>query len=138
MFFEVAYLIIACFSDVNSSFVTITLTFSTSQLEPRLRPYINLYLATFFSLPITRLDGSGTKMTFEEVVKGLDDDTLEYEVGLGVGSGFSELISVDLKVERANYGKAIAWLRGKLSCISARRRLACDAYKTTCSRPGVG
>ncbi|PWN49324.1 hypothetical protein IE53DRAFT_388475 [Violaceomyces palustris] len=99
------------FDHVTSSFVTISLLISTANLPSHLRSHLNLYLSVLFSLPVTRLDGSGQKLTYEEVVKSLDEDTLEYEVSLGIGSGFAELICAEVKVERENYEKAIAWLR---------------------------
>jgi Zn-dependent M16 (insulinase) family peptidase len=96
---------------VSSAFCTVTAIFSTAALPPHLRGHLNLYLSALFSLPITRPDG--TKLGFEAVVKGLDEDTLGYETGLGVGNGFAEMLSVEIRVERENYGKAIAWLRGE-------------------------
>ncbi|KAN0061466.1 hypothetical protein ACQY0O_006313 [Thecaphora frezii] len=99
------------FDHVDSSFVTISLLISTSDLPAEVRSHLHLYLSVMFSLPVTRQDGSQRSMTYEEVVKGLDEDTLEYSVALGVGSGFQELINAEIKVERANYEKAIAWYR---------------------------
>lgn len=72
---------------------------------------MNLYLASLFSLPLTKLDSSRQSLTYEEVVKGLDEDVLTYETGLGVGSGFSELLSLEIKVEKGSYDKGLNWLR---------------------------
>lgn len=94
---------------VKSAFATVTLLFNTKHIPSHLRGHLNLYLSAFFSLPVTRADG--TKLPYEAVVKGLDEDTLGYEMGLGAGSGFAELLTIELKVESKNYAKAIAWLR---------------------------
>lgn len=94
---------------VKSAFVTVTLLFNTNHIPSHLRGHLNLYLSAFFSLPVRRADG--VTLPYEAVVKGLDEDTLGYEMGLGAGSGFAELLTVELKVESKNYAKAIAWLR---------------------------
>lgn len=101
------------FDHVSSAFVSISLVFSTTDLPKELRAQMQLYLSVLFSLPIVKQDGSSTALTYEQVVKGLDEDTLEYGVSLGSG-GFGELVCVELKLERANYEKGIAWLRDLL------------------------
>lgn len=98
------------FDHVSSAFVSISLVFATTDLPKELRAHMQLYLSVLFSLPITKQDGSEASLTYEEVVKGLDEDTLEYDVSLGSG-GFGELVCAELKLERANYEKGIAWLR---------------------------
>lgn len=96
------------FTQTASAFVSIAFVFPTSRLAPHLRPLLQLYLSTLFSLPIKR---DGRLLPFEEVVKGLDEDTVEYDAGLGVGSGFGENVCIDLKVEKAKYLPAVRWLR---------------------------
>ncbi|SPO28432.1 related to Zn2+-dependent endopeptidase, insulinase superfamily [Ustilago trichophora] len=98
------------FDHVSSAFVSISLVFATTDLPKELRAQMQLYLSVLFSLPIVKQDGSQASLTYEEVVKGLDEDTLEYDVSLGSG-GFGELVCAELKLERANYEKGIAWLR---------------------------
>ena len=71
--------------------------------------YLSVYLASFFSLPIKRL--SGEQLSHEEVVNRLDNDTVSYDVNLGVGDRFSELLRVRIKVNVDQYETAIAWLR---------------------------
>lgn len=71
-----------------------------------------MYLSSFFSLPITRADG--TKLSHEDVIKQLDNDTVAYDISLGVGGYFSELLRIGLKVETAQYATAIAWIRDLL------------------------
>lgn len=98
------------FDHVNSAFVSISLVFATTDLPKELRAQMQLYLSVLFSLPVVKQDASKASLTYEQVVKGLDEDTLEYDVSLGSG-GFGELVCAELKLERANYEKGIAWLR---------------------------
>lgn len=101
------------FDHVSSAFVSISLVLSTTDLPLELRSQMQLYLSVLFSLPLTKQDASQAQLTYEQVVKGLDEDTLEYDVSLGTG-GFGELVCAELKLERANYEKGIAWLRDLL------------------------
>lgn len=73
------------------------------------RRHVQTYLSAFFSLPIVR--GNGEKLTHEEVINRLDDETVSYDVGLGVSGAFAETLRVSIKVETAAYETAVAWLR---------------------------
>ena len=48
------------------------------------------------------------------MVKALDEDVLEYDAAIGLGSSFSETIAVEFKVEASQYETGIAWLRDLL------------------------
>jgi len=95
--------------DIRSNFVTLTMLFNTASLPARLRPLMSLFMSSIWSLPIKQPDG--TRLTYEEVVKGLDQDTLEYDANLGYGSGFAEMASMEIKVERSKYEQGFNWLR---------------------------
>ena len=71
--------------------------------------YIQLYLNSFFSLPVKRQ--SGEHLSHEEVVDQLDDQTVSYDVNLGVSGTFTETLRVTIRVEVAKYELAVAWLR---------------------------
>ena len=71
--------------------------------------HISTYLGSLFSLPVVR--SNGERLSHEEVVNQLDDDTVSYEVGLGVNGAFSETLRVTIKVEVGNYESAISWLK---------------------------
>ena len=71
--------------------------------------YISTYLSSFFALPVRR--ASGLNLSHEEVINKLDNETVSYEVGLGVGGGFTDIFRVSMKVEIAHYETAIAWLK---------------------------
>nr|GAT54909.1 predicted protein [Mycena chlorophos] len=100
------------YDHVESDFVTIHGYFSLEKLPDRLRPLISTYLSAFFALPVVRQ--SGERLTHEEVVNRLDDETVSYEVGLGVGGAFTESFRVTIKVEIAHYETAIAWMKDLL------------------------
>ena len=72
--------------------------------------YMSAYLSSVFSLPITR--STGERLTHEEVVNRLDNETVSYEADFGSGGGsFSETMRVTIKVETKHYETAIAWLK---------------------------
>ena len=63
-------------------------------------------------LPITRADG--TRISHEDVVKQLEDDTVAYDITLGHGGYFQEMVRCSIKVETSQYATGIAWLRDLL------------------------
>lgn len=73
------------------------------------RELLALYLNTFHSLPITR---NGERLAFEDVVRLLDTETVDYDVSFG--SALSEQLEVSIKVEKDKYSTAISWLRDLL------------------------
>ncbi|KAJ7630999.1 Metalloenzyme, LuxS/M16 peptidase-like protein [Roridomyces roridus] len=97
------------YDHVESDFVSVHALFSLTKLPHRLRPLISTYLSAFFALPVVRQ--SGERLTHEDVVNKLDNETVSYDVGLGVGGLFAETFRISIKVETAHYETAIAWLR---------------------------
>ncbi|KAF8216136.1 Metalloenzyme, LuxS/M16 peptidase-like protein [Mycena galopus ATCC 62051] len=97
------------YDHVESDFVSVHAFFSLENLPHRLRPLISTYMSAFFALPVVRQ--SGERLTHEDVVNKLDNETVSYEVGLGVSNSFAETFRVSLKVETAHYETAIAWLK---------------------------
>lgn len=71
--------------------------------------YLTLYIQSFFSLPVKRL--SGERLTHEQVVDKLDDETVSYDVDLGVSGMFTQTLRISMRVEVDKYETAIAWLR---------------------------
>lgn len=71
-----------------------------------------MYLSSFFALPVQRK--TGERLTHEEVVNKLDNETVSYDVGLGFSNSFTDTFRVTIKVETALYETAIAWLRDLL------------------------
>lgn len=76
------------------------------------RRYVFIYLSSFFSLPVKRANGE--YLTHEQVVNKLDNDTVQYDAGLGNSSRFTELLHVAIRVRTAEYEVAIAWLKDLL------------------------
>ncbi|GLB36235.1 putative insulinase (Peptidase family M16) [Lyophyllum shimeji] len=97
------------YDHVESDFVSVHAVMSLAKLPNHLRPYISPYLGAFFALPVKRQ--SGERLTHEEVVNKLDDETVSYDVALGISHAFAETICVSIKVETARYETAIAWLK---------------------------
>ncbi|RDB28821.1 hypothetical protein Hypma_015435 [Hypsizygus marmoreus] len=100
------------YDHVESDFVSIHAIFSLAKLPNRIRPHISTYLSAFFSLPVKRQ--SGEHLTHEEVVNKLDNETVSYEVGLGISNSFADTFRVSIKVETSLYETAIAWLKDLL------------------------
>ncbi|PKK78220.1 hypothetical protein RhiirC2_730303 [Rhizophagus irregularis] len=96
------------YDHINSAFVTISLYIITTNIPFELRPYINMYLGSFYSLPLNLPDG--TKLTFEQVVSQLNKDTVKYDSSLGYNGNFQQIVDFSIKVEASKYVKAIQWL----------------------------
>jgi Zn-dependent M16 (insulinase) family peptidase len=100
------------YDHVKSDFVSVHAYLSLAKLPSDLRPYIQPYLGSFFSLPVKRQ--SGKRLSHEEVVDQLDEQTVYYEVGLGTSGMFAETLRITIRVELAKYELAVAWLRDLL------------------------
>lgn len=74
-----------------------------------LSSYLSTYLSSFFSLPVNR--HTGEKLSHEQVINQLDDETVSYEAAFGISDAFTENFRVSIKVEVSAYEKAVAWLR---------------------------
>ncbi|PPQ88654.1 hypothetical protein CVT25_010230 [Psilocybe cyanescens] len=97
------------YDHVESDFVSVHALVTLSGLPNRLRPYMYAYLSSFFSLPVQRQ--SGIRLSHEEVINQLDNETVSYEVELGISNSFSDMVRVTIKVETALYEKAVAWMK---------------------------
>ncbi|KAL8292284.1 hypothetical protein RQP46_001750 [Phenoliferia psychrophenolica] len=82
------------FDHIQSNFIEISIVlFAGPESDRALVP---LYLDTFFSLPVTRADG--TKLAFEEVVAKLDAETLSYSID--INSPLQEGVTLRIKVSK--------------------------------------
>lgn len=96
------------YDHVKSRFIKLSTWISASSIPSKLLPYTRLFLKTIFSLPIEK---NGELISYEEVVKGLGEDTIEYDATLGTPAlGFRELVVFNIKVDGSNFEKAIQWL----------------------------
>lgn len=74
---------------------------------PKHKDLLTLYIKSFHSLPLVQSDG--TRVPYDEVVKLLDTETVDY--GIAFGSALSEQLEISIKVDKAKYKEAIVWLR---------------------------
>ncbi|KAF9967531.1 hypothetical protein BGZ70_009211 [Mortierella alpina] len=98
------------YDHIKSEFVELTLYFTSTDLPARLRPYLDIYFESFYSLPLVE-PSTGKEISFENVVKLLDQDTVSRGCGVGVSGMFRQLALVILKTERAKYREGISWLQ---------------------------
>lgn len=54
---------------------------------------------------------NGERLTHEDVINRLENETVSYEVGTGMGGAYTDLFRVSIKVETALYETAISWLK---------------------------
>ncbi|CAE6446358.1 unnamed protein product [Rhizoctonia solani] len=97
------------YDQVQSDFVTVSAYLSTTSLPDELRPYISLYLSTFFVLPVTRADG--TKISHEDLVKKLDEVTVAHDASCGISGYFADTIRVSIKAELSRYEEVVNLFR---------------------------
>ncbi|EMR09638.1 hypothetical protein PNEG_02221 [Pneumocystis murina B123] len=97
------------FNHINSKFVTIQVYISSEHVNSDLKPYLGIYLDNFFLNGVVRSDG--TKLTYEEVVRLLENETVDYSASWGVSASFLEIATIQIKVEIQNYKKGIFLLK---------------------------
>ncbi|GAB5591544.1 hypothetical protein Unana1_06444 [Umbelopsis nana] len=96
------------FDHINSSFIKLSVYISTANVASHLRPLTTLFLDALFTLPIQTKDGL---IPYEDVVKRLSEDTVDYYASLGTSVGFREVAMIGIKVEAAKYAKAVQWIK---------------------------
>jgi len=81
---------------------------------------------------------SGERLSHEEVVDQLDDQTVSYDVNVGVSGRFAETLRVTIRVEVAKYELAVAWLRDLLyGSEFAKERLQITVAQIQQALPGL-
>ncbi|KAI8972685.1 Metalloenzyme, LuxS/M16 peptidase-like protein [Pilobolus umbonatus] len=95
------------YDHVKSHFAKVCAHISVSSIPSHLLLYTKLFLRTIFSLPIER---DGQLISYEDVIKGLSEDTVEYYANLGNNLGFHEFAVFTLKGKASKYDKIIQWL----------------------------
>ncbi|KAI0734519.1 Metalloenzyme, LuxS/M16 peptidase-like protein [Fomitopsis betulina] len=118
----------------HSDFISISAYFTLAKLPNRLRPYMQAYLSAFFSLPLVR--SNGEKLTHEEVVNRLDNDTVSYEAAYGLSGAFADNVRLSIRVEAEMYEAAIAWLKDLIyGSVFDKERLQISVAKIQQSLP---
>lgn len=95
------------FEHIPTSFVHFGVTLGTASVPVELKPLLGVYLSNFFSTPVEK---DGKRLSFEEVIKYLEQDTITYAVDRGSDVGNSELIYINFVVEAAKFETAVKWL----------------------------
>ncbi|KAI8369556.1 Metalloenzyme, LuxS/M16 peptidase-like protein [Radiomyces spectabilis] len=95
------------FDHIRSRFVNVSAHISAAGMPSHLLPYTRLFLKAIFSLPVQKGD---TLLTYEDVVKGLSEDIIEYDATLGTSGGFREIVVFSLKAKASKYHRAVQWL----------------------------
>ncbi|KAL8961254.1 MAG: hypothetical protein Q9193_002162 [Seirophora villosa] len=96
------------FEHVQSNFAHVSLIISTESVPIPLRPLLTIYLENMFTTPIER---NGQRIEFEQVIKELEKDTVDYGIGLGSAIGNPEVLVMRLSVEVEKYASAIQWIK---------------------------
>lgn len=96
------------FEHVQSNFAHVSLIISTESVPVPLRPLLTIYLENIFTSPIER---NGQRIDFEQVIKELEKDTVDYGVGVGSALGNAEVLVIRISVEVEKYASAIKWLK---------------------------
>ncbi|EJD55672.1 hypothetical protein AURDEDRAFT_109912 [Auricularia subglabra TFB-10046 SS5] len=100
------------FGNIESKFWNIDAYISTAEVPDELRPLLAVYVSSFLSLPVTRYDG--TKLSHEEVINQLDNETVNSDASLGQGSAFSQMFVPGFKVDKSKYESTVLWLKDLL------------------------
>ncbi|KAI8327052.1 Metalloenzyme, LuxS/M16 peptidase-like protein [Choanephora cucurbitarum] len=115
------------YDHVKSHFTKISVHINTSAVPSHLLLYTRLFLKAIFSLPIEK---DGQLISYEDVVKGLGEDTVEYEASLGTSFGFKEFAVFTLKAKASKFEKSIQWLRDILwNTVFTAERLKIVAFQ---------
>ncbi|OXG18692.1 cytoplasmic protein [Cryptococcus neoformans Tu401-1] len=101
------------FSHVKSNFVVVVALFDTIDVPIHLKPYLTIFQSALFSLGVKRADG--TVLSHEQTVNELEDLTVSQSAHFEFKGNFAEVMAVTLKVEKAQYEQAVAWLRDLLA-----------------------
>ncbi|KAJ9248250.1 hypothetical protein DTO207G8_7552 [Paecilomyces variotii] len=96
------------FEHIPSSFVQLSVLISAESVPVELRPLLAVYIEAFFGLPISR---NGQVIDFEQVVVGLERDTVGYSMEGARSLGNSEMLRISFQVEVEKYSTAINWLK---------------------------
>lgn len=101
------------FEHIQSNFAYITLVLSTEVIPLSLRPLLPIYMDNFFSAPMSR---DGQVISFDQVIKELEKDTVDYGMYPGREMGNSEAIIIKMEVEVEKYHAAIRWVENLIKC----------------------
>ncbi|GJQ15676.1 hypothetical protein GpartN1_g7467.t1 [Galdieria partita] len=101
---------------VHSSFIEIRAVLNTQDLEPYLRRFCVLYIASVLETSVVEPDGTVT--SHQQIVDDLMKESIFAEASIGFGGGhtaydcgeFPQVLVLELKFESHKYSQAIQWL----------------------------
>lgn len=101
-------------SHVDSEFVSIDFIIDTQFLKSELRNYLELYMDLMFCIPVEK---DGQVIDYESVVTSLNQDTISYGNGIGIGSRgnftigyFGQSCVIHMIMEKSKYETGIKWI----------------------------
>lgn len=94
------------FSHTSTQFVTIALYITTKDLPGHLLPYLQLYLDSFFALPVER---NGKIVDYEKVVAEINRIAVHHNAYLGIDE-VTEVVTIKIRAEKHRYKEAVTLL----------------------------
>ncbi|CAK3841356.1 related to metalloprotease 1 [Lecanosticta acicola] len=94
------------FEHIPSNFLRVKLYLGTAAIPEELRPVLSLYLANFFTTPVTR---DGKRIEFEDLVAELDKETVAYAVRSSYGN--QQMLTLSFRTEPESYETVISQIR---------------------------
>ncbi|CCH44812.1 hypothetical protein BN7_4381 [Wickerhamomyces ciferrii] len=91
----------------KSEFISIDILLSSLEIPQDLLPYFDIF-SELFTLP---LEINGKTIPYEQVIKDLQNDTVEAYFYTAFNNQFSELIDAKIQVKKQDYYKAIDWFK---------------------------
>ena len=97
------------FSHTSTQFVTVALYITTKGIPGDLLPYLQVYLDSFFALPVLR---DGELLEYEKIVAEVNNIAVDHTAALGV-QDVNEVVRLQLRAEKSQY-KDVVRLLGEL------------------------
>ena len=94
------------FSDTSTQFVTVALYITTKGIPGDLLPYLQVYLDSFFALPVMR---DGEIVEYEKIVAEVNNIAVDHVASLGVHD-VNEVVRLQLRAEKSQYHQVVRLL----------------------------
>ena len=116
------------YTHTSTQFVTVALYITTKGIPGDLLPYLQLYLDSFFALPVMR---DGKIVEYEKIVAEVNNIAVDHSASLGVQT-VNEVVRIQLRAEKSQYKKVVRLL-GELFVHSVfdPERYGCSEAKLT-------
>lgn len=94
------------FSQTSTQFVTVALYITTKGIPGDLLPYLQVYLDSFFALPVLR---DGEIVEYEKIVAEVNNIAVDHVASLGVHD-VNEVVRLQLRAEKSQYHQVVRLL----------------------------